>query len=1155
MRKLHCVLIFVFISFLSFSQAPQIQWQRCLGGTGKDYIDDEIIQIYNAEQKPLLVTSDSGYMVGGVVQSNDGDVNGNHGGADLWLVRLDRYGSTIWKKAYGGSGTDLIGNIQETADHGFIIAGSSSSNNGDVSGNHGGLDAWVLRIDGSGNILWQKSLGGTGTDKGYHVKVTPDQGYLIAGLTRSDNGDVSGRHTGSDSTDAWVVKLDEAGTIQWQKCLGGSAYDEAVIADLTSDGGYIIGANTTSNNGDVSGQHGKKDIWIVKLSATGIILWQRCYGGSQLELIGNIRQTSDNGFIIGGVACSSNGDVTAQKDNELFEAGDGWIIKVNADGTPVWNRCYGDLATEDALYDITELSNGDFLASGFSNLSSFSKYGLPAEVLLLQVTSTGSLVWMEAYGSVGGEAGFAIVKSPGDGFLMLGVTSGDNIHSGYPKLHTYVSGSHGTADDLWVVKFGRTNTIKGTVYLDRNLNGNKENDEPLVTGGFVKSLKANIGNLSIPSNGIFINTVDTGTYITTIDYSPYFSSVPASKISNFIAYDKKDSFSFALQPIPGKRDLTTIVVPLSAARPGFDIAYKLIYKNNGTEVITNGEVLFKKDSRLSFLSALPAHSSSSGDTIKWSYNDLKPLDTAAILVYLRVAQPPTVNLNDTLSSLAIITPVTGDLTPADDTAYLNQRVVGSYDPNDKSENLAGKISQREVSGNAYINYLIRFQNTGTDTAFNITIRDTLDDKLDWNTLQMVSASHPYQLNIKFQNQLTWSFNNILLVDSFRNESASHGFIAYRVKPKSSLAIGDVIKNTAAIYFDYNLPVETNTQETEVVQFSINNPQVGIPTISSFTPASAGSGTAITITGTNLSGASAVSFGGTAAASFTANSSTSITAVVGTGASGDVSVTTSGGTATLAGFMFIPAPTIISFTPTSGGTGVSVTITGTNLTGATAVSFGGTAAASFTVNSATTITAVVGAGASGDVSITTPGGIATLAGFTFIPAPTITSFTPASGGTAASITITGTNFTGATEVSFGGTAATSFTINSATSITAVVGTGASGNVSVTTPGGTAILAGFTFTVVTAIDPVPANSLGIRFYPNPTTGSFVIDTLKLSDKWETLEIFDTQGKQKLSNFNIRNKTRVIVNVEYLSKGLYMAILKRKNGPATVVKILKL
>ena len=243
--------------------------------------------------------------------------------------------------------------------------------------------------------------------------------------------------------------------------------------------------------------------------------------------------------------------------------------------------------------------------------------------------------------------------------------------------------------------------------------------------------------------------------------------------------------------------------------------------------------------------------------------------------------------------------------------------------------------------------------------------------------------------------------------------------------------------------------------------------IPIPTITSFTPTSGPAGTSVTITGTNFTGTTAVSFGGIAATSFTVNSATSITAVLGIGATGNVSVTTPGGTATLAGFTFIPIPTITSFTPTSGTTGTSITVTGTNFTGAASVSFGGIAATSFTVNSATSITAIVGIGATGNVSVTTPGGTATLAGFTFIPIPTITSFTPTSGPAGTSVTITGTNFTGATAVSFGGVTATSFTVNSATSITAVVGIGATGNVSVTTPGGTATLAGFTFIPIPTI----------------------------------------------------------------------------------------
>lgn len=238
-----------------------------------------------------------------------------------------------------------------------------------------------------------------------------------------------------------------------------------------------------------------------------------------------------------------------------------------------------------------------------------------------------------------------------------------------------------------------------------------------------------------------------------------------------------------------------------------------------------------------------------------------------------------------------------------------------------------------------------------------------------------------------------------------------------------------------------------------------------PTISSFSPTSAKAAQTVTITGTNLSGATAVTFGGVAASSFTVNSATQITAVVGNGSTGSVAVTNPGGTGTLAGFTFLPAPTISSFTPTSGATGASITITGTNFSGATSVKFGGVVASSFIVNSATQITAVVGSGASGNVNIATPGGVVAKSGFTFLSAPTISSFTPTSGITGTTVTITGTNLSGATSVKFGGVAASSFIVNSATQITAVVGSGASGSVSVTTPGGTATLAGFTYSLPT------------------------------------------------------------------------------------------
>jgi hypothetical protein len=239
-----------------------------------------------------------------------------------------------------------------------------------------------------------------------------------------------------------------------------------------------------------------------------------------------------------------------------------------------------------------------------------------------------------------------------------------------------------------------------------------------------------------------------------------------------------------------------------------------------------------------------------------------------------------------------------------------------------------------------------------------------------------------------------------------------------------------------------------------------------PSVRSFSPTSAISGGTIQIRGSGFTGATAVSFGGTAAASFSVASDSTISAVVGSGASGNVRVTTPGGNSSRGGFSYLimVAPTLSSFSPTSARNGQTVTLTGTNLTGASSVSFGGTAAKSFSVVNATTIVAVVGSGASGNVSVVTPAGTATRSGFTFVSAavPTISSFSPGSASSGTPVVITGTNFSGATAVRFGGVAAASFTVNSATSISATVASGASGSVSVTTPGGTATRSGFVYT---------------------------------------------------------------------------------------------
>src|SRR5882762_7974222 len=248
------------------------------------------------------------------------------------------------------------------------------------------------------------------------------------------------------------------------------------------------------------------------------------------------------------------------------------------------------------------------------------------------------------------------------------------------------------------------------------------------------------------------------------------------------------------------------------------------------------------------------------------------------------------------------------------------------------------------------------------------------------------------------------------------------------------------------------------------------PPPAAPTISSFTPASGVAGTAVVITGTNLTGATALTFNGRPAASFSVDSATQISATVASNTStGKILVGTPGGAASSAtNFTITNAPTISSFSPASGFAGASVTITGTNFTGATAVKFNGSVAASFTVDSATQITAVVSSGATtGKVTVTTPNGTATSASNfkvnVIVPAPTISAFNPGTGPVGTAVVITGANFTGATSVAFNGKAAAGFTVNSASQITATIASGStSGKITVTTSGGAATSAA-SFTV--------------------------------------------------------------------------------------------
>ena len=417
-----------------FAQAPALQWQSALGGSDLD-------RAYAVQQ-----TTDGGYIIAGDTRSNDGDVTGNHGGWDFWVVKLDASGEMEWQKALGGSLEDVANCIQQTTDGGYIVAGKTASNDGDVTGNNGTWDFWVVKLDAVGAIVWQKTLGGSALDSASSTQKTDDCGYIVARWPGSTDGDVTGNH---GQNDFWVVKLDAAGSIVWQKALGGSDIDIAYSVHQLASGAYVVAGQTYSSDGDVMGFHGLHDIWIVKLTSSGSLLWQRVYGGTWGELTYSIQETSDGGFIVAGNTNSNDGDIVCSPIVGGF-----WVLKLDAVGNMVWQKCAGGSNGADAR-SVQQTIDGGYIVAGktASNDGDVSGNHGGGDAWVVKLDASGNLAWQKCLGGSSSEVANSIQQTSDGGYIVAGQTSSNDGD---------VSGHHGNGD-FWVVKLDSTNTGVGEI--------------------------------------------------------------------------------------------------------------------------------------------------------------------------------------------------------------------------------------------------------------------------------------------------------------------------------------------------------------------------------------------------------------------------------------------------------------------------------------------------------------------------------------------------------------------------------------------------------------------------------------------------------------------------------------------------------------------
>lgn len=328
-----------------------IQWQRNLGGSDDDF------------GKSIIQTLDGGYLIAGKTNSLDGDITSVYGGSDMWVVKLNAAGIILWQHSFGGSLYDEANSILENTDGTLYVLGRTLSTDGQISTPLGNSDIWLVKLSSSGALLWERTYGGSGSDFGGKIIRDVDDNYFIYGETNSTDGNVTGLH--GSLMDIWIFKINNIGAIVWQKVLGGTSNDYAKDANRTADGGVILTGLTRSNDGDVSGNHGNEDVWVVKLNNLGIIDWQNCYGGSSWENGEAIIQTSDGGYLVNCLANSNDGQVGLN-----LGYADTWLLKLNGSGFIQWSKIMGGSTYGgDSGIDLIENGNGSYtlLNSSASN--------------------------------------------------------------------------------------------------------------------------------------------------------------------------------------------------------------------------------------------------------------------------------------------------------------------------------------------------------------------------------------------------------------------------------------------------------------------------------------------------------------------------------------------------------------------------------------------------------------------------------------------------------------------------------------------------------------------------------------------------------------------------------------------------------------------
>lgn len=371
------------------NEKGELDWQKSIGGNGFDLLQS------------IKGTRDGGFILAGTSSSGNSFQKKDNckGLADFWVIKLDASGEEQWQRTIGGDGQDELLCAFQTKDGGYILGGSSSSSPSAVTNikeegkmkasaqtdlysksekSRGNMDYWIVKLDNQGVIEWQKTYGGKYADLLRSLEQTADNGYILAGYS---NSPVSGDKTDPNKGvgDYWIVKIDEAGIVQWQNTYGAEGDDQPYVIHQTPDGGYIVGGNSNSKNaltplGGIVGNG--TDFWVLKLDAEGGVVWSKTYDFGKVDILTSLVENNNQTYLIGGYAKAEArqsliGDAVKKagvgKDKEGIN--DYIALKIDENGEELWNKTVGSNG-EDILRKVIETRDGGYLMAGTSNSGS-----------------------------------------------------------------------------------------------------------------------------------------------------------------------------------------------------------------------------------------------------------------------------------------------------------------------------------------------------------------------------------------------------------------------------------------------------------------------------------------------------------------------------------------------------------------------------------------------------------------------------------------------------------------------------------------------------------------------------------------------------------------------------------------------------------------